>query len=108
MEMGVGLVGAVNVIIGCVGVAHIKYAVVKERTREIGVKMALGARQGWITGPFILEGLIYTLLGGLFGGVIAIMIVTALGLLPQGQMKVLEFLGKPTLSWPIGPATVAT
>src|SRR5260370_38546528 len=37
----------------------------------------------------------------------AIWIGTARGLLRQGQMKVLEFLGKPTLSWPIGAATVA-
>jgi putative ABC transport system permease protein len=80
---------------------------VKERTREIGVKMALGARRGWITGPFILEGLVYTLLGGLVGAVIAIAIVTVLGLLPQEKLKVLEFLGQPTLSWPIGVATVA-
>jgi putative ABC transport system permease protein len=83
------------------------YAVVKERTREIGVKMALGARRGWITGPFLLEGLLYTLLGGLFGSGIAILIVTALGFIPGDKLKVIEFLGKPTLSWPIGAATVA-
>ena len=64
MEMFFGIIGALTLIIGCVGVANIMYAVVKERTREIGVKMALGARRGWITGPFLLEGLIYTFLGG--------------------------------------------
>jgi putative ABC transport system permease protein len=107
MEMFFGIIGALTLIIGCVGVANIMYAVVKERTREIGVKMALGARRGWITGPFILEGLIYTLLGGLGGAVIAIAIVTVLGFLPRESLKVLEFLGQPTLSWPIGAATVA-
>lgn len=107
MEMFFGIIGALTLVIGCVGVANIMYAVVKERTREIGVKMALGARRGWITGPFILEGLIYTMLGGLGGAVIAILIVTGLGLLPAENLKVLEFLGKPTLSWPIGGATVA-
>ena len=107
MEIFFGIIGALTLVVGCVGVANIMYAVVKERTREIGVKMALGARRGWITGPFLLEGLLYTLLGGLFGAVIAILIVTALGFLPAGKMKVIEFLGKPTLSWPIGAATVA-
>ncbi|MEO8431721.1 MAG: ABC transporter permease [Acidobacteriota bacterium] len=107
MEMFFGIIGALTLIIGCVGVANIMYAVVKERTREIGVKMALGARRGWITGPFILEGLSYTLVGGLAGAVIAIVIVTVLGALPQDKMKVLEFMGQPTLSWPIGAATVA-
>ena len=71
-----------TLIIGGVGVANIMYAVVKERTKEIGVKMALGARRGWITGPFILEGLVYTLVGGLFGALIAIVIVTGLSFLP--------------------------
>ena len=107
MEIFFGIIGALTLIIGCVGVANIMYAVVKERTREIGVKMALGARRSWITLPFLLEGLIYTLLGGLFGAIIAILIVTALGMIPQESTKVLEFLGKPTLSWPIGAATVA-
>ena len=107
MEMFFGIIGALTLIIGCVGVANIMYAVVKERTREIGVKMALGARRGWITGPFLLEGLLYTFVGGLAGAAIAIAIVTLLGLIPQEGAKVLEFLGKPTLSWPIGGATVA-
>ena len=107
MEMFFGIIGALTLVIGCVGVANIMYAVVKERTREIGVKMALGARRGWITGPFLLEGLLYTFVGGLAGAAIAITIVTLLGLIPQEGAKVLEFLGKPTLSWPIGGATVA-
>jgi len=106
MEIFFGIIGALTLIIGCVGVANIMYAVVTERTREIGVKMALGARRGWITAPFLLEGLIYTFLGGLSGAVIAIVIVTLLGLIPQEGNQVLEFLGKPTLSWPIGAATV--
>ena len=107
MEIFFGIIGALTLVIGCVGVANIMYAVVKERTREIGVKMALGARRGWITGPFLLEGLIYTFVGGLAGGAIAIVIVTLLGLIPQQEAKVLQFMGKPTLSWPIGAATVA-
>ena len=107
MEMFFGIIGALTLIIGCVGVANIMYAVVKERTREIGVKMALGARRTWITGPFILEGLSYTLVGGFAGGAIAITIVTLLGLIPKENLEVLNFMGEPTLSWPIGAATVA-
>ena len=107
MEMFFGVIGALTLIIGCVGVANIMYAVVKERTREIGVKMALGARRSWITGPFILEGLSYTLVGGFAGGAIAITIVTLLGLIPKENLEVLNFMGEPTLSWPIGAATVA-
>ncbi len=87
LELFFGIIGALTLIIGGVGVANIMYAVVKERTREIGVKMALGARRRWITGPFILEGLVYTLVGGLFGAFIAIVIVTLLGLIPIGRQR---------------------
>jgi putative ABC transport system permease protein len=107
MELFFGIIGALTLVIGGVGVANIMYAVVKERTREIGVKMALGARRRWITGPFLLEGVVYTFVGGLFGALIAIVVVTLLGFIPQEGNEVLEFLGKPTLSWPIGGATVA-
>jgi putative ABC transport system permease protein len=107
LELFFGIIGALTLVIGGVGVANIMYAVVKERTREIGVKMALGAKRTWITGPFILEGIVYTLVGGLFGAVISIVIVTLLGLIPQQGNRVLEFLGKPTLSWPIAFATMA-
>jgi putative ABC transport system permease protein len=107
MEIFFGIIGALTLVIGCVGVANIMYAVVKERTREIGVKMALGARRGWITGPFLLEGMLYTFVGGLAGAAIAIVIVTLLDMIPQEGARVLQFMGKPTLSWPIGAATVA-
>ncbi len=107
LEIFFGIIGALTLIIGGVGVANIMYAVVKERTKEIGVKMAMGARRAWITGPFILEGMVYTLLGGLFGAVIAILIVTGLSFVPIEGNEVLEFLGRPTLSWPIGLATIA-
>jgi putative ABC transport system permease protein len=106
LEMFFGIIGGLTLIIGGVGVANIMYAVVKESTKEIGVKMALGARSAWITGPFVLEGLVYTFLGGLCGALISIVIVTALGFVKLEGNDVLEFLGHPTLSWPIGLATI--
>ena len=42
--MFLGIIGALTLFVGGMGVANIMYAVVKERTREIGVKMALGAK----------------------------------------------------------------
>jgi putative ABC transport system permease protein len=107
LQIFLGVIGVLTLIIGGVGVANIMYAVVKERTREIGVKMALGARTAWITGPFVLEGLVYTLVGGAAGMLIALLIVTPLGYLPIEKSVVLEFLGRPTLSPTIGFLTAA-
>jgi len=93
--------------VGGIGVANIMYAVVKERTREIGVKMALGARSSWVTGPIVLEGLVYTLFGGLLGVLMAVTVVSLLALAPTEGNEAIEFLGKPTLSMPIGVGTAA-
>ncbi len=100
-----GIIGALTLFIGGIGVANIMYAVVKEKTREIGVQMALGARRGWVTGPFVLQGLSYTLVGGALGLVIATILIILLGLMPVEGNQALEFLGKPTLSWQIAVAT---
>jgi putative ABC transport system permease protein len=102
IQMFLGIIGALTLLIGGVGVANIMYAVVKERTREIGVKMALGAKRSWIIGPFLLEGLSYTLVGGTLGIVIATLLVTGLSFIPTKGNDVMEFLGKPTLSIEIG------
>ena len=107
MQAFLGIIGALTLLIGGIGVANIMYAVVKEKTREIGVQMALGARRGWVTGPFVLQGLSYTLVGGAMGLVIAVMLILLLGLIPVEGNQALEFLGKPTLSWQIAFATAS-
>lgn len=107
IQMFLGIIGGLTLFIGGIGVANIMYAVVKEGTHEIGVQMALGARSSWITGPFVLQGLVYTLLGGAAGLVIAILIILGLGFVPVEGNRALEFLGKPTLSWEIALATAA-
>ncbi len=107
MQAFLGIVGALTLIVGGVGVANIMYAVVKERTREIGVKMALGARSGWITGPFVLEASLYTFLGGTLGILISLVAVTLLGLIPLESSDVMGYLGHPRISIPIGLITMA-
>ena len=97
--------GALTLFIGGIGVANIMYAVVKERTREIGVQMALGAKRGWITGPIVMQGLVYTLAGGATGMIISVVLVLLIGRIPTSGNQALEFLGKPQLSWPIAVAT---
>src|SRR6185295_5637017 len=105
LQLFLGIVGALTLIIGGVGVANIMYAVVEERTREIGVKMALGAKRRWIIMPFVLEGVVYTFIGGSLGITITTLLVSATALIPINSNKVMSFLGRPTLSPQIGIAT---
>lgn len=105
IELFLGIIGALTLLIGGMGVANIMYAVVKEKTREIGIQMAMGAKRSWITGPFILQGLFYTFLGGACGLIISLALVIIIDLLPLQNNEALNVLGKPTLSFPIGIAT---
>lgn len=107
IQMFLGIVGALTLLIGGVGVANIMFAVIKERTREIGVKMALGAKGSWIIWPFVLEALVYTFIGGAMGIIIATLFVAAATYLPVESNRVMSFLGRPTLSPQIGIATSA-
>jgi putative ABC transport system permease protein len=107
IQMFLGIIGGLTLMIGGVGVANIMYATVKERTREIGVKMALGARASWITGPLLLEGFAYTVVGGLLGLLVAMTIIIALKFVPTEGNEALQFLGKPTLSPEVGLISAA-
>jgi putative ABC transport system permease protein len=107
LQVFLGIVGGLTLLVGGIGVANIMYAVVKEKTREIGVQMAVGAHRGWITGPFVLQGMTYTLLGGAFGLLIAVILIMLVQLVPVEGNQALEFLGKPTLSVDIAVATAA-
>jgi ABC-type antimicrobial peptide transport system permease subunit len=63
--------------------------VVEERTREIGIKMALGAKQRWILSQFLLETLLVTMIGGAFGFAIS------LGICAIFPESLYEYVGKP-------------
>ncbi|MBN2420206.1 MAG: ABC transporter permease [Deltaproteobacteria bacterium] len=102
LQIFLGIIGALTLIIGGVGVANIMYAVVKERTKEIGVKMALGARSSWVTGPVILEGMFYTLFGGAVGLIMATGVIILMGRIPTEGNEALAYLSRPVLSVNIG------
>jgi putative ABC transport system permease protein len=62
-----GIVGLMTLIVGGIGVSNIMNVVVEERTREIGIKMALGATPRYILFQFLTEAVIITALGGAIG-----------------------------------------
>jgi putative ABC transport system permease protein len=97
-----GIVGSFTLVVGGIGVANIMYVVVRERTREIGVRRAMGARRTDILGQVLAEAVILVATGATLGFGISIAIVKLAALLP-----IQEYVGVPTLSPTVLAVTVA-
>lgn len=104
IQIFLGIIGGLTLFVAGMGVANIMYAVVKERTREIGVKMALGAKERQVMLPFVLEALLMTVLGGILGAVVSLGLIAAIAALPL-KGEAFELMGRPTFSPAIAAAT---
>jgi putative ABC transport system permease protein len=60
-------IASISLVVGGIGIMNIMYVTVTERTREIGLRMSIGARQRDIMMQFLLESVVLSLLGGLIG-----------------------------------------
>ena len=88
-----GIVGSLTLVVGGIGVSNIMNVVVEERTREIGIKMALGARPGSILFQFLLETLLITGIGGAMGIAVTIAICAAFP-----ALGFTDYVGDPVVS----------
>ncbi|HUP60613.1 MAG TPA: ABC transporter permease [Thermoanaerobaculia bacterium] len=87
-----GIIGVLTLIVGGIGVSNIMNVIIEERTREIGIKMALGAKQSYILRQFLLETMFVTLIGGAIGFAIS------LGVCAIFPASLQEYVGKPEVS----------
>ncbi len=69
-----GSIAAISLLVGGIGIMNIMLATVTERTREIGVRRALGARKSDITTQFLVETIVLSIGGGLIGVVVGVVI----------------------------------
>jgi len=83
MNMFLGSVGLVTLALGAIGIINIMLVSVTERTREIGLRKALGATNRSILFQFFMEGIILTAVSGGIGMGAAAALMAALGTLPS-------------------------
>jgi putative ABC transport system permease protein len=91
-QVFLGIMGVLTLVVGGIGVSNIMNVVVEERTREIGIKMALGARSRAILAQFLAETLILTAIGGAIG------LAISFGICAAFPTDLEEYVGLPSLS----------
>jgi putative ABC transport system permease protein len=71
LAIGLGVVGAISLLVGGIGIMNIMLVSVSERVREIGIRMAIGAKPGHVLAQFLVEAVVMCILGGLVGVALA-------------------------------------
>ncbi len=69
-----GAIAGISLLVGGIGIMNIMFATVMERTREIGTRRAIGAKQGDIVSQFLAEAVLISVLGGLLGVILGVVL----------------------------------
>ncbi len=89
-------IAAISLVVGGIGIMNIMYVTVTEKTKEIGVRRALGARKNDILYQFLIESVILSLFGGLMGLLLSYLIILAV------QQVFPAYVDAPTVALALG------
>ena len=87
MTILLACIAGVSLLVGGIGIMNIMLVSVTERTREIGIRMAIGARSSAVRTQFLIESIVLSLTGGLIGIILGVVL----------SLAIPAFLGWPTL-----------
>ena len=87
MTMLLACIAGVSLLVGGIGIMNIMLVSVTERTREIGIRMAIGARSSAVRSQFLIESIVLSLMGGIVGILLGVVV----------SLAIPAFLGWPTL-----------
>jgi putative ABC transport system permease protein len=91
------IVGAFTLLAGAIGISNIMLVSVKERTKEFGIRRAVGARPGSIIGQVIAEAITLTLLSGYFGLLLGVGLLELVGYFIENSDADMGMFGSPTI-----------
>lgn len=94
-------IGTITLMVGGIGLANIMYVVVKEKTREIGIKRAVGAKKTKIMQQFMIETFLIIGIASLIGFLLALILIRLISMLP-----IKEYVGVPELSLQVALITI--
>ncbi len=100
MSLMLGGIAGISLLVAGVGVMNIMLVSVTERTREIGIRKALGAKKATILTQFVIEAAVTSSMGGIIG-----IIIGCIGTVIAGQMMSID--AQPSLGWIIASFTIS-
>ena len=86
-----GSIAGISLLVGGIGIMNIMLATVTERTREIGIRRALGAKRRDIVSQFLVETMVLSTFGGLLGIVVGVAIPTVVSMTSQIETTISLF-----------------